>query len=54
MIMAGNKFPTFIFFPKQILIPTAKIKTDPTKERFKITASVNIGFKKDAKIVIKP
>ena len=53
-IMAGNKLPTLIFLPKHILIPTAKINTEPTNERFAITTSVSIGFKNDANKVILP
>ena len=42
-ITAGSRFATRIFLPQIRLIPTQKISTFPTKERYPMAVSVMIG-----------
>ena len=52
--MAGSKLATFTFFPQTRLIPTQKISTFPTRDRFARAAAVITGRRRPARAVMVP
>ena len=52
--MAGSRFATFTFFPKTRLMPTQKISTFPTSDRFASAPSVMTGRISPASAVMLP
>ena len=51
---AGSRLPIFICLPKNKLIPTPKISTFPTSERFRMSVSLNNGERVPARMVMAP
>ena len=51
---AGRRLATLTFLPHRRLTPTAKIRTDPTRDRFVIAASVMSGCRSRARAVMQP
>ena len=52
--MAGSRFATLTFLPQTRLMPTQKISTFPTMDRFARAIAVMTGRRSPAKAVILP